>query len=359
MKTRMSLLLIAVVSCGPLVDVPLEVDEVSQTGALAPSTEPMRLEVVGDKLVTAADEKPVLLRGICVASLEFSNRGDHINEALDAALNQWKANVIRLPMSQDRWYGRAQGKPWEPPPTRGGSKYRAIIDMVVDTVAERNAYVILDLHWAGAGKWADEGGRPAQYRMADTISLLFWKDVATRYKDRPNVIFELYNEPYEISWDVWLKGGKISQDFDGRHYEFQAVGMQALYDTVRATGAGNVVLVNGMEWGYDLSGVLEGYAVKGTNIVYGTHPYPHKSRDWDRHFGRVSEKYPVLMGEFGGDKPEHLSEYAPRLLAYARDRGLHWTAWVFHPGCWPTLIRNWEFEPSPFGEKVKQALLEL
>ncbi len=324
----------------------------------APALAPMRLKVVGNKLVTAVDKKPVLLRGVNIASLEFSNEGDHLREALDVALNQWHANVVRLPMAQDRWYGRALGKPWEPVVNDGGETYRALIDLVVDTAARRRAYVILDLHWAGAGLRADQGGRPAQYRMADMLSLQFWKDVATRYKDEPNAIFELYNEPYEISWDVWLKGGEVTQDFDHRQYGFHAVGMQALYDAVRATGAGNVVLINGMEWGYDLSGVLNGFAIQGANIIYGAHPYPHKNREWDRYFGKVSEKYPVLMGEFGGDQPEHVSDYAPRILKYSDDRGLHWTAWGFHPGCSPTLIQNWNFETNAFGAKVKDALLK-
>ena len=322
-----------------------------------PAIEPMRLKVDGNKLLTAADGKPVLLRGVNIPSLEFSNRGDHLREALDVALNQWRANVIRLPMAQDRWYGRARGKPWEPVPTDGGAGYRSLVDQTVEAAASKRTYVILDLHWVGAGKWADQGGRPAQYRMADTLSLRFWKDVATRYKNHPNVLFELFNEPYEISWEVWLNGGKVSQEFDHQPYTFQAVGMQALYDSGRGTGAENVVVVNGIEWGYDLTGVLNGYAVRGTNIIYGTHPYPHKNRDWDRHFGAVGEKHPVLMGEFGGDKPEHVSEYAPALLNYAGQRGLHWTAWALNPGCAPVLIQDWNFKPSPFGEVVKQTLL--
>jgi endoglucanase len=330
----------------------------SQTRAVSPDIEPLRLKVADNKLVTAADGKPVLLRGVSVASLEFTNLGDHLTPALDTALNQWKANVIRLPVAQDRWFGRAAGKPWEPAVTDGGTNYRSIVDTVVDTAAKQRAYVLLDLHWSGAGLRADQGGRPAQYRMADQLSLPFWKDVATRYKDQPNVIFELYNEPYEISWEVWLNGGDISQDFDHKHYNFKAVGMQALYDTVRAAGSNNLVLINGMEWGYDLSGVLNGFAVKGTNIMYGTHPYPQKNRDWDKHFGKISEKYPVLMGEFGGDNPEHLNVYAPKILKYADDHGLHWTAWCLHPGCSPTLLRDWNFKPNAFGEIVKKALLD-
>lgn len=317
----------------------------------------MRLKVVGNKLLTAADGRPVLLRGVNIPSLEFSNTGDHLLQALDVALDQWKANVIRLPLAQDRWYGRARGKEWEPPVTDGGAGYRALVDTVVKTAAKRRAYVILDLHWNCAGRKADSGGRPAQYRMADELSLEFWRDVAARYRNHPAVIFELFNEPYEISWDVWLNGGEISQEFEHRHYTFRAVGMQAMYDAVRATGAGNVVVVNGMEWGYDLSGVLEGYAVKGSNIIYGTHPYPHKSRDWDRYFGRIAEKYPVLIGEFGGG-PEHVQDYGLKLLKYADERGLHWTAWALNPGVTPTLITGWDFSPSPFGELIKRALLE-
>ncbi len=38
------------------------------------------------------------------------------------------------------------------------------------------------------------------------------------------VLFELYNEPHDISWSVWLNGGDTG---DG----FTTPGMQAIYNT--------------------------------------------------------------------------------------------------------------------------------
>jgi hypothetical protein len=51
-----------------------------------------------------------------------------------------------------------------------------------------------------------------------------------------------------VSWEVWLSGGDTGEGWQG-------VGMQKLYDTVRAAGADNLVIVGGLDWAYDLSGV--------------------------------------------------------------------------------------------------------
>jgi hypothetical protein len=113
--------------------------------------------------------------------------------------------------------------------------------------------------------------------MPDANSVTFWSEVAARYRDDGRVMFELYNEPHDVSWSVWKSGGAAS---DG----FQAVGMQQLHDTVRATGAQNLVIIGGLDWAYDLSGVPAN-RIDGYNIAYATHPYNKPGRrpyDWDR-----------------------------------------------------------------------------
>jgi hypothetical protein len=103
--------------------------------------------------------------------------------------------------------------------------------------------------------------------------------------------------------------------------------------------------------------VLHGYAIKGENLMYETHPYPFKNRDWDKYFGDVSQKYPVYVGEwgFGGRRTNNL-EYAHSLLDYIQKKHLHWTAWDLHTAAGPTLIKNWNYEPTVFGQIVKDAL---
>ena len=323
----------------------------SQTREIPAKLVPMRLHVEGNKLLDAQG-KAVLLRGVNIASLEWTTQGDHMEEAFNHAIREWKAHIIRMPLAQDRWFGKTSGQ------ADGGASYRALVDKLVDLSGTTGTYIDLDLHWSDCGKWANEGSKLAQHPMPDAHSVLFWKDVAIRYKDQPNVFFGLYNEPHDVPWATWRDGGTVKEKPSRRETNlppviYESVGLQQLYDTVRAAGAGNMVTVSGLDWGYDLRGVLEGHAISGTNFVYETHPYPFK-KDWDRNFGEVSKQYPVFMGEWGGATKD--LEYGQRLMEYAQARGLHWTAWCFHPTCGPPLLRNWKFEPNDFGRFVKETL---
>ncbi len=311
----------------------------------------MRLHTTGNKLLNRSGEQ-VRLRGVNIASLEWTTQGEHMQEAFDWAIHKWKANVIRVPLAQDRWFGKTAGQ------SDAGRSYRALVDELVNTSATAGAYIILDLHWSDCGQWAAEGGKLAQHLMPDQHSLLFWRDLATRYKNQPNAIFGLYNEPHDISWEVWRNGGPVAEKPSRRETNqppvaYEAIGLQQLYNTVRAAGAENVVTVSGNEWGYDLRGVLQGHAIAGTNLIYETHPYAFK-KDWDGSFGHVSKQYPVLLGEWGGRVAD--LDYGKRLMEYADQRGLHWSAWCFHPTCGPPLLRNWSFEPNEFGMFVRDAL---
>lgn len=50
--------------------------------------------------------------------------------------------------------------------------------------------------------------------------------------------------------------------------------------------------------------------------------------------------------------------YGPRIVDYMEKRGISWTAWVFDPVCSPTMINNWEFEPSEQGTFFKKIVRE-
>lgn len=318
---------------------------------------PLRLHTEGTRTLDA-DNQPVRLYGVNIASLEWRNDGDHVQESVNRAISDWKVNLIRLPLAQDRWFGKMSDQP------DGGAAYRAIVDKLVGTCAAAHVYIDLELHWSDCGQWVNEGGKLGQHNMPDKHSVIFWRDLATHFKNYPNVIFGLYNEPHDVSWAVWLNGGTVTDiparwNPDQTKTTYAAVGMQQLYDTVRATGAQNVVTVSGLDWGYDLSGVLEGHVIHGMNYLYETHPYPNK-KDWDTCFGKVSEKYPVYVGEWGfgghGLGTTNGIEYANNLMTYTEQHQLHWTAWDLHTTAGPTLIKNWNYEPTLFGHFVKDQL---
>src|SRR5262249_21155685 len=145
----------------------------------------------------------------------------------------WNANVVRVGLNQDFWI--PQSPLFDP-------NYQGLVDQVIQWAEMAGLDVFLDLHWSDRGVLGScPPSAGCQQRMPAATSAALWSPVAARYKDDGRVMFELYNEPHEndngfgnVTWDVWQNGGDTGQGW-------QAVGMQQLYDTVRAAGANNVV----------------------------------------------------------------------------------------------------------------------
>jgi endoglucanase len=316
---------------------------------------PPPLKVAGNQLQTP-NGKVVRLQGVNIASLEWTARGDHVLQSVGVAIDQWGANAIRLPLSQDRWLGRAKEQ------SDGGAAYRKLIAQSVAAAAAKRCYMILDLHWSNAGTWGQNIG---QHCMPDDNSVVFWEAVAAEYANHPAVLFDLYNEPYGVSWEIWRDGGTVIEK-PGRAarqgLKYHSPGLQKLLDTCRAKGARNVIVAGGLDWGYDLSGLTRGYVLsdpKGSGVVYSSHIYPWK-KDWDRYVTVVLDKYPVLIGEVGCQprgRDEDPKTWAPKVLDYIEKHQLSWTAWCFHPSASPCLLGDWSYAPTAhWGVPVKKAL---
>ncbi|HET6383783.1 MAG TPA: cellulase family glycosylhydrolase [Armatimonadota bacterium] len=325
--------------------------------AVAAHAAPPMLHVVGNKLLTTRGQV-VRLQGVNIPSLEWSSRGESVLKSVAEAATEWHANVIRLPVAQDRWFGHTKNQ------TDGGEAYRQLVDSVIQAAAAHNSYVILDLHWSDMGDWGQAIG---QHAMPDLNSVLFWQDAAKRYANNPAVLFDLYNEPRVVSWDVWKNGGVVTEkDRKGGMKTYQSPGMQKLVSVVRATGAKNVIVAGGLDWAYDLSGIAKGYALndpEGNGIMYATHIYPWKGAhpaNWDPHVTIIADRYPILVGEVGcrpDPKQPDPNVWGPEILAWIDQHHYNWTAWSFHPGASPCLISDWNYTPTPYwGAYVKAAL---
>ncbi len=339
----------------------------SLLAALLLTKAPAPLHIEGTRILDDTGH-PVRLRGVNVASLEWSSDGEgHVLDTLRVATQEWKANIVRLPLSQDRWFGKASEQ------KDGGEAYRALVRRAVDETNGRGAYVLLDLHWNDAGEWGKNIG---QHKMPDQNSVEFWKACAKAYRNKPGVLFDLYNETHDVSWDVWKDGGSVeeTQRVGAGQGAFTPVkypspGMQALLDTIRATGANNVVVVGGLDWAYDLSGFLKGYALRdakrGKGLIYACHAYDNKGDAVPVFLAKLDAalpKIPVIVSEFG-DTPKRGADrtqptpWLTSVLAAIEARNCNWTAWDLHPAAGPTLITGWSYAPTPsFGVPVKTAL---
>lgn len=314
------------------------------------------LKVQGNQLVTQ-NGKVVRLAGVNIPSLEWTKNGQHLFRSIAISINQWHANVIRLPVHTKFWFG-SSGKQKD-----DGKAYRQTVDNAIQAIASRGAYVVLDLH---------------EYRAIQSKHIQFWLNAAKRYKNHPAVLFGLLNEPNRLTWEVWRDGGDVQQitkSADGvvdennlNNQTFHSPGMQACLNAVRSIGAKNICVIGGLDWAYDLSGILNGYAINdpdGNGVLYDTHVYPWKS-DWQGKFLDAAAKYPVLLGEVGADnKRKHfVSEdrqedpytWNPDILGCIQKYKLHWTGWSFHPKVM-AMIEDWNYKPTPYwGVMVKQAL---
>ena len=309
--------------------------------------------VVGNQVLDK-NEQPHIFHGVDRPTLEWSTSGENLSKGDFQTMAGWKANVVRIGLNQDFWLRTASQK-----------GYRQTVLQTVEWAKQANLDVILDLHWSDRG---DLTIKPDQQAMADQNSLTFWKSVAETFIDDERVLFELYNEPKNISWDAWLNGGDVVDNYydsstkQAQTVTFTAVGMQQLYDTVRSTGAKNIVIAGGIGWAYDLSGV-DTHRIKGEDIMYATHPYDYGDKqpaDWDRAWGYLTETDPVIVTEFGSTQcsTDDPTTYNQALVDYADAHGASWTAWAWYVnGCtFPSLIVDWTGTPSESGKVVKAAL---
>ena len=318
------------------------------------------LKVDGNRVVNDKGER-VRLRGVNAACLEWTSDGEgHILQTVRVAVQDWHSNVVRIPVSQDRWFGKA------PEQTDDGAAYRALVGQVIDECVNLGAYAMVDMHWSDAGEWGKNIG---QHVMPDRNTAAFWKAFAAIHQNKPGVIFDLYNEPHDVTWDQWLKGGPVTETDSKtkKKTTFEAVGMQELLDIVRATGAKNLVIAGGLDWSYDLSGILDGRQLNdpnGQGVIYANHAYPFKGDTVAQWLGKMEQAtrvLPVIVSEFGSDpdggKGLTGAEWVRQVVDILQSHAWDYAAWDLHPAAGPKLIQGWDYTPTEhFGVPVKQAL---
>ncbi|WDI39978.1 glycoside hydrolase family 5 protein [Bremerella sp. P1] len=320
---------------------------------------PKMLKVVGNR-VHDTDGNDVWLQGVNAGGLETLPQDKQQIKSTVVAIDDWKANCVRVPIKDEFWYGKSHYQ------NDGGKEYRETIDRIVNLAANRGAYVVIDLH---------------KYRAPKQEYVDFWKDCAAVYKNHPAVLFDLMNEPHGINWEVWRNGGFVgtksgtdesaflNDEEKKKNQGFESVGMQALVDAVRSTGAKNIVIAGGLSWCNDLTGIAEGYALDdptGNGVMYSWHTY-HWHTDWEKRVLPAAAKYPIFLGEVGADIkkmdfiPAEAQEdpytWVPDMLGFIQKHHIHWTGWCFHPKASPIMIEDWKYTPTPFwGQFAKDAL---
>jgi endoglucanase len=312
------------------------------------------LHVVDNRLVDR-EGRTVRLLGVNRSGGEYACVGGHGffagptgRRAIDA-MRAWRINAVRVPLNEHCWLG-INGAPSE----YSRARYRRAIRAYVARLHRAGLYVVLDLHWNAPGRAEADSQQP----MADLDHApAFWSSVARAFKDDPAIVFDLYNEPHDITWKCWRDGCRLD---DG----WRTAGMQTLVDAVRSSGARQPIIATGISWGTDLSSWLDYRPDDPANqLVAGLHFYDFASCTsvgcWRTTVDPVAREVPVVVTEIG--EKECSGTFLDRFMSWADSAEVSYLAWSWNPsGCAaPALIHSWDGRPTAPGERLRERLLAL
>jgi hypothetical protein len=237
----------------------------------------------------------------------------------DASATFWCANTVRFGVDQDLVTGGG----------RRAAAYLSAIEKVVAHAEKDGLAVVLCM----------SRGRKNGEPMPASRTLAAWRTLAHRYGSDPQVIFDVWNEPQQVTWPQWRNGGVL----DGHAF----YGMEAMASYLRGLGARNLLWVQGVVKGTTLRQVPAYHLTGAGPVAYAFHhpPGPHTPARWSKLFGFLAGHWPVVDGEWTNYSRSHAPwacwpdarTAVPAYLGYLAGRGIGVVAFDLAQ---PRLIRS-------------------
>ena len=220
-----------------------------------------RLSIKGSDIVDKNGNK-YQLKGVSTHGLAwfptFVNK-----EAFKTIRDDWGGNLIRLAMYTDEGGGYC---------TDGDKEaLKKLVENGVDHATELGMYVIIDWHIL-------HDLSPQTYKPE---ALKFFEEMASKYADYENVLFEICNEP---------NGGTTWADV--KSYAEEVIPVIRKYSQ-------NIVIVGTPTWSQDVDKAAED-PLKEDNVCYALHFYAATHKGWlrDKVRSAMDAGLPVFISEF-------------------------------------------------------------
>lgn len=287
----------------------------------------------------------VVFRGVSIADPDKLVAEDRFNREHFEVIKSWGANVVRIPVHPSAWQ------------RRGKTGYLPLLDQTIRWLNELGLYAIVD--WHSIGNLKSEQFQNGSYATSLAETFDFFRTVSERYKGVNSVaMYEIFNEPTVF-------GGRLGVL---TWADWKAINEEVI-TIIQAHNPHAISLVAGFNWAYDLTPIATA-PIARSSVAYVSHPYPMKvaapyEQNWERDWGFVADKYPVIATEIGyqlaGDKGAHIpviddGSYGPRITDYLGRKGISWVAWVFDPDWAPQMIKDWSYEPTLQGRHFRAVM---
>jgi len=258
-----------------------------------------QLHVDGTRLV-GADGVPVQLKGVSTMWLNWEPRYSVNRDGLRWMRDNWNVSVVRAAM------GVEPDGAYLSDPEAAFAQLRTVVENAIDV----GVYVIVDWHDHNAHLHRDQ-------------AIDFFSRVAREFADAPNVLYEPYNEPLNVSWSGVIKP----------YHE-------AVLGAIRAEDADNVVILGTRSWSQRVDEAAAD-RVAGDNLMYTVHFYACDHREFQRNQAEVAYEagLPLFVTEWGATaadggarSPTVCGAEAQAWLDWLGARGIGWAAWKLD-GC--------------------------
>ena len=198
------------------------------------------LHTDGGKIIGAKNKQEVMLRGMSLFWSDATGLPYYNKDIIGWAAENLPMDVFRFAMGIT--YYNSDGQAKEPLDkaysyAEAPDGYIGIIDKMVQAAIENDIYIIIDWHSHRADS-------------EQSIAKKFFEEMAAKYKDVPNVIYEIFNEPVHQGWGT-VQGYA-----------------NAVIPGIRKSTE-NLVLVGTPSW----SQMTQYGGVSGTNVGYVLHFY--------------------------------------------------------------------------------------
>jgi endoglucanase len=247
-----------------------------------------QLRVEGRQLLNQ-NSQPVALRGV---SFGWSNWWpQYYNaEAVGCLAKDWECSVVRAAMGVEPDSAYISN----PQPQMD------LVTTVVDAAIQSDIYVIIDWHSHGI-------------RTGEAID--FFRRMAIRYNKYPNIIYEIFNEPVQQSWE------------EIKTYS------EAVIRAIREIDKNNIILVGCPHWDQDINVAADAPLTGYDNIMYTLHFYAASHKEWliARADYAVKNNLPVFVSECAGmeasgDGPLDLDSWN-QWLNWMETNHISWVCW--------------------------------
>ena len=250
------------------------------------------LKVDGTNIVNEHNEK-IQLKGISSHGLQWYS--NYItDENIKVLKDDWNANVFRLAMYTDEG-GYLSNR----------DIYNTLIEKV-DMIIKNDMYVIIDWHIL-------HDNNPMNHKEE---AKEFFDKVSKKYKDVPNVIYEICNEP----------NGGVNWNNDIKPYADEIV------KTIRNNSKDSIIIVGTGTWSQDILDPINN-KINDSNVMYALHFYAGTHKEWlrDRLKQALDNKLPVFVSEWGtptadGNGGVDLDE-SKKWVNFMKDNNISWTNW--------------------------------